>query len=289
MRIWAGMAAAGAALLLRSAYERRHFTTERYEIVSEKIKKPKTLVFLSDLHDNCFGSGQKELLEAIDREQPDAVLIGGDMLVVKKKADTGTALFLAGKLAQRYPVYYGNGNHENRMNRDRVRYGDRYDRYIRTLKQWGVTCLSDASAFLGDDVRISAADLDTRYYQKFLHLSMKPEYLAGKLGKADGRRFQILLLHSPLYHKACAIWGADLTLSGHFHGGTIRLPVLGGVMTPQFQFFKRCCAGLRREGERVMIVSRGLGTHSVNIRINNRPELTVIHLRPAESGQERES
>ena len=133
MRIWAGMAAAGAALLLRSAYERRHFTTERYEIVSEKIKKPKTLVFLSDLHDNCFGSGQKELLEAIDREQPDAVLIGGDMMVVKKKADTGTALFLARKLAQRYPVYYGNGNHENRMNRDRGRYGDRYDRYIRTL------------------------------------------------------------------------------------------------------------------------------------------------------------
>ena len=77
MRIWAGMAAAGAALLLRSAYERRHFMTERYEIVSEKIKKPKTLVFLSDLHDNCFGSGQKELCETIAGLYPS---IGGSVL-----------------------------------------------------------------------------------------------------------------------------------------------------------------------------------------------------------------
>lgn len=65
---------------------------------------------------------------------------------------------------------------------------------------------------------------------------MPSDYIEKKAGKADPDHFQILLAHSPLYFDACAKWGADLTLSGHFHGGTIRLPGLGGVMTPQYQF-----------------------------------------------------
>ena len=88
---------------------------------------------------------------------------------------------------------------------------------------------------------------------------MGPDYLARRVGDADEKRFQILLLHSPMYFENCARWGADLTLCGHFHGGTIRLPLLGGVMTPQYQFFLPWCAGaFERDGKR-MIVSRGLG------------------------------
>lgn len=72
-----------------------------------------------------------------------------------------------------------------------------------------------------------------------------------------------------------------MTLAGHFHGGTIRIPGLGGVMTPQYQFFLPWCAGdFERDGKR-MIVSRGLGTHSINIRLNNRPQLVLIRLRRA--------
>ena len=70
-----------------------------------------------------------------------------------------------------------------------------------------------------------------------------------------------------------------MTLAGHFHGGPIRIPGLGGVMTPQYQFFLPWCAGdFERDGKR-MIVSRGLGTHSINIRLNNRPQLAVIYLK----------
>lgn len=87
-----------------------------------------------------------------------------------------------------------------------------------------------------------------------------------------------------------AAWGADLTLSGHFHGGTIRLPVLGGVMTPQYQFFYPRCAGEfelpGRWGERSrMIVGRGLGTHSINIRLNDKPQVVVIRLCGLEDGK----
>ena len=100
------------------------------------------------------------------------------------------------------------------------------------------------------------------------------------LGNADRSRFQILMAHSPLFFDACADWGADLTLSGHFHGGTIRIPGLGGVMTPQYQFFLPVCAGTFEQNGRYMIVSRGLGTHSINIRIFNKPQVVVVRLRP---------
>ena len=72
----------------------------------------------------------------------------------------------------------------------------------------------------------------------------------------------------------------EQTLSGHFHGGTIRLPILGGLMTPQLQFFVRECAGEFSEGSTRMIVNRGLGTHSVRIRLNDRPEISVIDVIP---------
>ncbi len=278
---WIAAAWAGLWICLRSAYERRIFTTEEYELWSEKIKKDRTLVFLSDLHDNRFGPGQRRLLAGIARVRPDAVLIGGDMMVVKKRADIGAALFLVKKLAKRYPVYYGNGNHENRMDRDRGRYGDRYDVLVRELRKAGVFHLSDDSAELGEDIRISGVDLKEKYYEKFFPAALTPDYIEERLGCADAERYQILLAHTPSFQSAYARWGADLTLAGHFHGGTVWLPGLGGLMTPQFVPFQKNCAGLHGKHGKYMIVSRGLGTHSVNLRLNNPSELVVVKLHPA--------
>ena len=89
-------------------------------------------------------------------------------------------------------------------------------------------------------------------------------------------------MHSPLYLREAAAWGADLVLAGHFHGGTIRLPFIGGLMTPQFQFLLPECAGRFQEGSTEMIVSRGLGTHSIRIRLNDLPEISCIDILPEE-------
>ena len=273
--------AAAAACCLRSGWERTHFAVTEYALRSEKIRSKKTFVFLSDLHDNCFGQGQKELLDAIDRAGPDAVLIGGDMMVVKKRADLGRTLFLVRELARRYPVYYGNGNHENRMEGNRWKYGDRYDVLVRGLERAGACHLSDGGVSLPGGITLSGLNLQRRHYRKMAHDNLEVSYIEERLGKADAKRYQILLAHSPLYGETYARWGADLTLAGHFHGGTIRIPRLGGLMTPQFHFFRKCCAGLLYTDHKAMIVSRGLGTHSVNIRLNNRPELVVVHVTPA--------
>lgn len=282
----AGIALAGAAAaccIARSEYEKKHFVTERFEISSGKITEPeRNLVFLSDLHSNEFGRGNGELLAAIGHIRPDAVLIGGDMMVCKKgKLDLSVTLSLVRRLAERYPVYYANGNHEERMDREREFYGDAYDGFKRELEKAGVIYLSDASEALGTDIRITGCNMEEAYYRhRFTVPAMRAGEIEGRVGKADGERFQILLLHSPLFFDRCRQWGADLTLCGHFHGGTIRLPFLGGVMTPQYQFFLPWCAGrFDREGK-TMIVSRGLGTHSINIRFNNRPQLVHIRLTP---------
>lgn len=285
-------AAAGCACLARSEYEKRHFSVEAFQVVSRKLKRDWRLVFLSDLHSIEFGPGNCELKEAVFGVRPDAVLIGGDMMVTRDngQGDTSVPLALISELSARLPVYCGNGNHENRMVWRREISKSQYKDYRNALTAMGVIYLDNRSAPLGEDILISGADLDPVFYRKafFRPLpEMGADYLDKKLGKSAGvgnrDKFSILLAHSPLYFEKYAAWGADLTLSGHFHGGTIRLPLLGGVMTPQYQFFLPWCAGDFEMGGRRMIVSRGLGTHSVNIRFNNKPQIVVIELKRPES------
>lgn len=271
--------------IMRSEYEKKHFLTERTEIVSSLIHRNYTMVFLSDLHNNEFGDSNEKLLRAIDEIGPDLVLIGGDMMICKGETDVGIVVSLVRTLAKKYRIIYGNGNHENRMKRQRKVYGDLYESFVRTLDEFGVTVLQDDTVAVFDDLVISGIDLDKVFYEKFAPADMDADYIRQKLGEPVPDKFQVLLMHSPLFFKASRAWGADLTLSGHFHGGTIRLPVLGGVMTPQFQFFLPWCAGEFEEGGRHMIVSRGLGTHSINIRLNDKPQLVVVDLKAAAVGR----
>lgn len=280
-----GLTASAAAFFVRSEYERRHFVTERYIINSPKIRgKERNFVFLSDLHNNVFGDRNEKLLRAIDEVKPDAVLIGGDMMISNGDADLTIISRLVKALACKYPVYYGNGNHEERMRDQRDVYGGHYDEFVNMLYEAGAHYLSDKSENLGDDIRITGCNMRKRYYNHRFSIPRLPDdELKGHIGAADERRFQILLLHSPLFFDESRAWGADLTLSGHFHGGTIRLPFLGGVMTPQYQFFLPWCAGRFDKDGKTMIVSRGLGTHSINVRFNDKPQLVHVSLR---SGKE---
>ena len=280
----AGVMAFGAGCLARSRYERDCLVTEEYRIVSEKIHSPgKTIVFLTDLHNREFGEKNSRLLEAVQKVHPDAVLFGGDGMVTKRgNYDVTIPLTLLTELAGEFPVYCGNGNHECRMLWKSDVYGKRYENYRTALEAVGVHYLSNEAADIDDDIRVYGLDLPESAY---LPRSGKipADLLKDTLGEPDSEKFCILLAHSPLFFEEYAAWGADLTLSGHFHGGTIRLPLVGGVMTPQCQFFYPRCAGyfelpgIGREQSR-MIVGRGLGTHSVNIRLNDKPQVVVVKL-----------
>lgn len=287
----ASVMAFGAGCLARSRYERDCLVTEKYRIASEKIHgQGKTIVFLTDLHNKEFGEENSRLLETVRKVKPDAVLFGGDGMVAKRgNSDVRIPLALLTELAKEFPLYCGNGNHESRMLWKSEIYGEAYENYRTALENAGIRYLSNEAADLDSDIRIYGLDLPKSAY---LPRSEEiPEGLLKEtLGEPDPEKFCLLLAHSPLFFEEYAAWGADLTLSGHFHGGTIRLPLVGGVMTPQYQFFYPRCAGYfelpgkGREKSR-MIVGRGLGTHSINIRLNDKPQVVVVRLCGADTQQ----
>lgn len=275
------VAAVAAGGLWRSQYERQHFVTETFTIRSAKVKQETTLVFLTDLHNQVFGDANALLLQEIDRIHPDYILSGGDSMVVKSgECDCSVPISLFEKLAKRYPLICANGNHETRMKERPKEYKNGYKRYQNELKRLHIHQIENGSVALNDWLTVSSVELERRFYRDFFPDQMETEYLEKRLGKAEKEKFQILLLHSPLFFRACREWGADLTLSGHFHGGTIRLPLLGGVMTPQYQFFHPKCAGFFQKDGKYLLVGRGLGTHTINIRIGNLPQLAVVRLLP---------
>lgn len=279
----AAFAAAGTtALLMRSAYERRTLTVPVYTVRTEKkLHAARTFVFLSDLHNASFGAGNSALLAAVDAAAPDAVLIGGDMMNAVPGADLLPVLDLCEHLTEKYPVYYGNGNHETRLAGFPGTDGTLYETFAQALADMGAVLLANTSAVFDGDIRISGLNLSGKYYRRFVREEMSTAFIRESIGPADEARFQILLAHSPLYFDAYAAWGADLALAGHFHGGTIRLPGGVGLMTPQFQFFSREVVGLKKQGSSRMIISAGLGTHSVNIRLNDKPQLVVARIEQA--------
>lgn len=282
----AGVSAAAAVAaggLLRSQYERRHFVTETFTIQSAKVRRKTTLVFLTDLHNQVFGEENALLVQEIDRIHPDYILSGGDSMVVKSgECDCSVPIALFETLSAKYPIICANGNHETRMKKQAKEYKNGYKRYQNELKRLHIRQIENGSAPLNEWLTVSSVELENRFYRDFFPDHMEQTYLESRLGKAEEGKFQILLLHSPLFFRACREWGADLTLSGHFHGGTIRLPLLGGVMTPQYQFFHPKCAGFFKKQEKYLLVGRGLGTHSINIRIGNLPQLVEIRLLPEE-------
>ena len=168
--MWKRAAAAAGGLglicLARSQYERKALSVETVEIRSDKIRSDKTLVFLSDLHDNEFGPDNVRLKEAIDKIHPDGVLSGGDIIVTKGRTSLRVALSLFSYLTARYPVYCANGNHESRMRWKRKTYGGQYERYQKALRDMGAVCLEDSSAMLDEDIRITGVDLDEKFYKK---------------------------------------------------------------------------------------------------------------------------
>lgn len=248
-----------------------------------------TFVLLSDLHNKSYGADNERLAAAILRQKPDAVLVAGDMLVGQPGCSFLPTLNLFEKLFEaQLPVYYANGNHEYRMRIYPETYGTMYEDYTGELKRLGVHLLENAKTGFeknGQRVVIHGFELDKKYYRKLSQPPFEDRELLEALGEPDREAYNILLAHNPVYFDHYARWGADLTVSGHLHGGIIRIPGIGGVITPQARLFPRYDAGHFNKGEHDLVVSRGLGTHTVNLRIFNPAELAVIHINGGTGGQ----
>ncbi len=249
---------------------------------SEKIRSKTTMAVIADLHECVYGNGNCRLFAAIRRMSPDAVIIAGDLIVAASNSDCRETMSFLKRLADRYPVFYGAGNHERRaLEKDELTREKKG--FEKGLKEAGVSLMLNTSALLpGTGIRITGLDLSRIYYRRFRRQPMRPDLLRDLLGEADRSFYNVLIAHNPEYFPEYCFWKPDLILSGHVHGGIVRLPLIGGVISPGFRLFPKYDAGLfRKEGTR-MLVSRGTGSHTIDLRFNNRPELLRVVLEPAD-------
>ena len=260
--------------------------TRVFEIRTDKLKKeerPLRIMMLADLHDRLWGRGQQQLLEAVDAFSPHMVLCAGDMVLGQRRAGMEhTFEFFEGLSKRRVPVIAANGNHESRMRQMPARYGAQYGRYAGRLRELGVHIpVNEAykTSYGSMPMQIHGYEMPLVYYRKFCVRPFDGKDLYRKLGTPEAGVFHILMAHNPVYFKHYAGWGADLTLAGHLHGGIIRLPGIGGVITPQAKLFPRYDRGLYERDGKYMVVSPGLGEHTVSVRIFNPPWLMGIFVK----------
>ena len=269
-------------LLWVMLYDSNRFVVTKYNFTDKKIKKSARAVVLADLHNKRYGKENERLLAAIEECKPDFILVAGDILTAKPGASLDTAIHFVNALAEKYPVYYGNGNHEHRLKLYPKNYGDMHERYTRALADAGIVHLVNSHAELAEyGINIYGAEIDKFYYKRFGIQPMAPEYLTELLGQADETKYNILLAHNPDYFPQYAEWKADLVCSGHVHGGMVRIPFIGrGVVSPNVRFFPEYDGGLFTRGESTMLLSRGLGMHTIPVRLFNPGELLLVEFQP---------
>ncbi|MFA9463685.1 MAG: metallophosphoesterase [Velocimicrobium sp.] len=239
--------------------------------------------FLSDLHNNEIGRNNTYLLQTIKKRQFDYFFCVGDMII---GTDYGSfqyekTLEFIQKLSEIAPVYYALGNHEERMRQKDLADGTKIlYQYKKELLHRNVIVLDGTSIELfkkGQAITLKGLSLGMEFYKKWWKRTpLSKSNIEQQIRQKNG--FTIMLAHNPVYFKTYDAYGAELVLSGHVHGGIMILPKLGGIISPELMPFPKYDFGYFEGSNSKMILSRGLGTHTIPIRIHNRPEFIDITL-----------
>ena len=233
-----------------------------------------TIVHLSDLHGHEYGEGNSDLLARVREQKPDLIVITGDL--IDRESQMQMIPALAKGLAAIAPTYYVTGNHEWGLGTARVK------ELKNLLSQCGVTPLSNQYEILernGAEIVLAGVDDPNGYADQ-----TTPEELYARIENKAPGLFTVLLAHRNDRFGQYAAAGYEFVLSGHGHGGIVRLPFVGGLVGTNRQLFPEWTSGLYTLGDSTLFVSRGLGNNTVpfqGFRIFNRPELAVIALRAA--------
>lgn len=225
---------------------------------------------VSDLHNAEFGAGNRQLLALLEDAQPDIIVITGD-LIDSRNTDLQTALEFVRGAVRIAPCYFVTGNHESRV--------ESYPWLEERMISAGVTVLRGAAAEVerdGETIRVIGAE-DYCFFDFPLGEDCVAAMMEGIVPFFQ-EGYNLLLCHRPEPITRFAGMDVDLVLSGHAHGGQIRIPFVGGLYAPDQGFFPEYDEGLYRVGEQFLVVSRGLGNSLFPLRVNNRPQLVLITL-----------
>lgn len=244
------------------------------------------IVHISDLHGKEFGSHNGELARAIEALDPDLIFTSGDMM--NSQNDDGSAFInLLYELKGIYPIYCSLGNHEQIVRG--MQGTERYYDFTKRLREAGGILLDNGRLEIKKDgVTFGIYGFTSALHHYSSHdmlgswdgAELKAQFIVESIGRPRDDEITILLAHNPKYFQEYVTWGADLVCSGHIHGGVIRLPLLGGILSPDLTFFPEYSGGLYRSERTAMHVSRGLGNSVIPFRIFNPPDLSLLLLQP---------
>ncbi len=264
-----------------------HISTASYSVALQNLGSSVRVILLSDLHGKSFGRENSRLIAKIQEQSPDAIFLDGDMIDRSAdSADVQELLRLIKRLHEIAPVYFAPGNHE-------LEYMQTDTSLLTQVTEAGAVIVNDSYVdvtIAGQPLRIGGTMGHAFYFGRSEEeFSSSPEYQFLKAFE-DTDVPKICLAHMPdtfIFNGAYNLWNVDLILSGHTHGGLIRLPFIGGLYAPMQGWFPEYDQGYFRLGEHMqMVITSGLAGHGMIPRINNPPEIVVIDLVP-ETTQER--
>lgn len=228
-----------------------------------------TIVQLSDLHGASFGEDNAELIAAVAAQDPDLIFLTGDIQDRYRKTPASYTAAIGRAMAGIAPTYFVTGNHEWAFPDVRE--------LKRALKDAGVTVLTNEFVALernGGVIFLAGIDDPNGFADQ-----KSPEALAEEVKAAAGGGFWMLLAHRNNYfEKQYSSLGADLVISGHGHGGLIRLPFTDGLISVERTLFPSYTSGFYQFNGRDVFVSRGLGNSGPSFRLFNRPQLVTLTL-----------
>lgn len=247
-----------------------------YEYKSNKLPEDfnnYSIVQISDLHSSYFGKKQENLIDAVSKTKPDLILLTGDM-IDRKNTDYDSVSILFEKLVQLAPVYAISGNHELDSSTIMSKMNTLYRTY-------GITLLDNTSVQISKgNSKIQIAGLK---HWGAMGCKWTSYYVEKNTPHLNNNKFGILLNHRSDMLSYFSKTNYSLVLSGHTHGGIIRLPYVGGLINNDATLFPKYDSGVFTENQTTLIVNRGLGNSNLLPRIYNPPEIVHILLRSNES------
>ncbi|HCE14533.1 MAG TPA: phosphoesterase [Clostridiales bacterium] len=249
-------------------------TLRTYTVVSPKLTAEVRLAVVTDFHSS---DNADDVVAMVASCAPDAVLLVGDLF------DDDTAnrppertLSLMRQLSAQYPCYYVSGNHEA--------WTGEMDALYQQTEEAGVTVLRMSSGVLTvRGQRIALCGIPDPYEMVFSGAPDTEEQIRQAMENVDSADFTVLLTHRPELLAKYAQFPLDLVVSGHAHGGQVRIPgVLNGLYAPNQGWFPKLAGGAYTQDGTTLIVSRGLAVRTRLPRIFNRPEVVLVRCLPAE-------
>ncbi len=248
-------------------YQSKKLEVTEYTFSSQKIGDGLngfTIVQLSDLHNASFGKDNKNLISKVKALSPDIVVITGD-LNYSDRANIRSGLQIISALSETVPVYYVTGNHEYFIEDSDLR-GELFK------------SITDAGAIYLDNESVDIKKGKESFLLTGLDDNSLGDETLSNLIKGT-KEMTVALAHEPQYIRRYADSGVDLVLTGHAHGGQIRLPFIGAVIAPDQGFFPEYTSGEHICGNTKMIISRGLGSSIIPLRLFNYPEIVCVKLK----------